>query len=217
MGMDRTDGYQLAADVTIQGVRAYDPTTAQWTSPDAYAGTTTDPGSQKPFMWNGNNPVAYSDPSGFCIEDACAVEIGAGGEFLLWGTAAILAAAGAKKEASAVRHFQRTINHNVVTLAKKVIKAAKSFASHGAFPKWGTKDDPRVKGAGWVPNPHGTHGNTTSSWGVIGPDGKFEEKLRTDKGNGSKGSGGKDHEHHNGGDEHLPPGSDHPEATLEGN
>ena len=65
VGMDRTDGYQLSADVTIQGVRAYDPTTAQWTSPDAYAGTTTDPGSQKPFMWNGNNPVAYSDPSGY--------------------------------------------------------------------------------------------------------------------------------------------------------
>ena len=62
--MDRTDGYQIG-DVTIQGVRAYDPTTAQWTSPDAYAGTTTDPGSQKPFMWNGNNPVAYGDPSGY--------------------------------------------------------------------------------------------------------------------------------------------------------
>ncbi|NNM98634.1 MAG: hypothetical protein HKL91_02400 [Candidatus Eremiobacteraeota bacterium] len=52
-------------DVTIQGVRAYDPSTAQWVSPDAYAGTTTDPGSQKPFMWNGNNPVAYGDPSGY--------------------------------------------------------------------------------------------------------------------------------------------------------
>ena len=65
--MDRTDGYQIG-DVTIQGVRAYDPTTAQWTSPDAYAGTTTDPGSQKPFMWNGNNPVAYGDPSGFCTD-----------------------------------------------------------------------------------------------------------------------------------------------------
>uniref|UniRef100_E6PE12 DUF6531 domain-containing protein n=1 Tax=mine drainage metagenome TaxID=410659 RepID=E6PE12_9ZZZZ len=64
IGMARTDGYQMG-DVTIQGVRAYDPTTAQWVSPDAYAGTTTDPGSQKPFMWNGNNPVAYGDPSGF--------------------------------------------------------------------------------------------------------------------------------------------------------
>ena len=64
IAMDRADGYQMG-DVTIQGVRAYDPSTAQWVSPDAYAGTTTDPGSQKPFMWNGNNPVAYGDPSGF--------------------------------------------------------------------------------------------------------------------------------------------------------
>ena len=64
IGMARTDGYQMG-DVTIQGVRAYDPSIAQWVSPDAYAGTTTDPGSQNPFMWNGNNPIAYSDPSGF--------------------------------------------------------------------------------------------------------------------------------------------------------
>ena len=64
VGMARTDGYQMG-DVTIQGVRAYDPSIAQWVSPDAYAGTTTDPGSQKPFMWNGNNPIAYSDPSGY--------------------------------------------------------------------------------------------------------------------------------------------------------
>ena len=67
VGMDRTDGYQIG-DVTIQGVRAYDPSTAQWITPDAYASTTTDPGSQKPFMWNGNNPVAYGDPSGFLTE-----------------------------------------------------------------------------------------------------------------------------------------------------
>ncbi len=64
VGMARTDGYQIG-DVTIQGVRAYDPSTAQWVSPDAYVGTTTDPGSQNPFMWNGNNPIAYSDPSGY--------------------------------------------------------------------------------------------------------------------------------------------------------
>jgi|GEM_PF-2936502 len=62
--MTRADGYQMG-DVTIQGVRAYDPSTAQWVSPDGFSGVTTDPGSQKPFMWNGNNPVAYGDPSGF--------------------------------------------------------------------------------------------------------------------------------------------------------
>lgn len=45
----------------------------------------------------------------------------------------------------------------------------------------------------------------------MGPDGKFEEKIRGDKGNGSKGKGGKDHEHHNGGKEHLEPGTPHPD------
>ena len=37
----------------------------QWTTPDAYAGDVHDPMSQKPYMWNGNNPVQYSDPSGY--------------------------------------------------------------------------------------------------------------------------------------------------------
>lgn len=49
----------------IQGVRSYDPTTSLWTTPDAYEGEVHDPASQKPFMWNRNNPFAYSDPSGF--------------------------------------------------------------------------------------------------------------------------------------------------------
>jgi RHS repeat-associated protein len=64
IGMLRTDGFSDGVS-TIQGIRAYDPTTAQWTSPDAYAGTVDDPGSQKSYMWNGNNPVSYSDPSGY--------------------------------------------------------------------------------------------------------------------------------------------------------
>ena len=68
IGMARTDGYQIG-DVTIQGVRAYDPTTAQWTSPDAYAGVVSDPMSQQSYMWVNNNPIAYSDPSGY--EAAC--------------------------------------------------------------------------------------------------------------------------------------------------
>ncbi|MDQ6735734.1 MAG: hypothetical protein M3Z35_16740 [Nitrospirota bacterium] len=38
---------------------------AQWTSPDPYAGDVHDPMSQKPFMWNKNNPLIYSDPSGY--------------------------------------------------------------------------------------------------------------------------------------------------------
>ncbi len=61
----RTDGYSDDA-VTIQGVRAYDPGMQQWTTPDAYQGVLHDPMSQKPYMWNRNNPILYSDPSGYC-------------------------------------------------------------------------------------------------------------------------------------------------------
>jgi len=33
--------------------------------PDAYAGDVHDLVSQQKYMWNDNNPVAYSDPSGY--------------------------------------------------------------------------------------------------------------------------------------------------------
>jgi len=49
-------------------VRAYDATSSQWSTPDAYAGKKDDPLSQKPFMWSGSNPLAYSDPSGYLID-----------------------------------------------------------------------------------------------------------------------------------------------------
>ncbi|HLI94660.1 MAG TPA: DUF6531 domain-containing protein [Candidatus Baltobacteraceae bacterium] len=62
----RSDGYSDGVNV-FQGVRAYDPNSAQWTAPDAFAGEVEDPMSQKPYMWNDNNPVAYQDPSGYCI------------------------------------------------------------------------------------------------------------------------------------------------------
>ncbi len=60
----RSDGY-IADVITLQGVRTYDPNAGQWTTPDAYAGDVHDPMSQKPFMWNRNNPFQYSDPSGY--------------------------------------------------------------------------------------------------------------------------------------------------------
>ena len=46
-------------------MRVYDPNANQWTTPDAYAGDVHDPMSQKPYMWNNNNGMAYSDPSGY--------------------------------------------------------------------------------------------------------------------------------------------------------
>jgi len=61
-----TDGYSDIYNV-IQGVRAYDPQLGGWTSPDAYAGNVHDPASQKPYMYNRNNPFSYLDPSGFDV------------------------------------------------------------------------------------------------------------------------------------------------------
>jgi hypothetical protein len=40
----------------------------QWTTPDAYAGDVHDPMTQKPFMWDRNNPYQYADPSGLVWE-----------------------------------------------------------------------------------------------------------------------------------------------------
>jgi hypothetical protein len=64
LGALREDGYSDNIN-TFQGVRAYDSAMNQWTTPDAYSGDVHDPMSQKPYMWNGNNPVEYSDPSGY--------------------------------------------------------------------------------------------------------------------------------------------------------
>lgn len=64
IGELRSDGINDGVN-TIQGVRVYDPTAGQWTTPDAYSGVVRDPMTQKGYMWNGNNSVAYSDPTGF--------------------------------------------------------------------------------------------------------------------------------------------------------
>lgn len=64
LGMNRTDGL-TDGFTTIQGVRTYDAMLNAWTTPDAYQGTVHDPMSQKAYMWDNNNPVMYSDPSGY--------------------------------------------------------------------------------------------------------------------------------------------------------
>lgn len=66
--------------------RTYDSSAGNWTAPDAYAGEVHDPMSQKSYIWNDNNPVAYADPSGYesgcvslnenCISPAAANQIG---------------------------------------------------------------------------------------------------------------------------------------------
>ena len=40
----------------FQGLRVYDPDLGHWTAPDADKGSIYDPLSQKPYMWNRNNP-----------------------------------------------------------------------------------------------------------------------------------------------------------------
>ncbi len=100
----REDGYAVRG-LTIQGVRSYDSNTEQWTTPDAYKGDVHDPMSQRSYMWNNNNPVAYSDPSGYCLEDACVGETIAAAAVVeggLEGGAALAGAAGDAELAGAL-------------------------------------------------------------------------------------------------------------------
>jgi YD repeat-containing protein len=60
----RLEGFDYQG-LTFQGDRALENASGQWTTPDAYEGDVHDPMSQKPFMWDRNNPYQYSDPTGF--------------------------------------------------------------------------------------------------------------------------------------------------------
>ncbi len=63
LGMPGSDG--LADGVGIlQGVRLYDPQLGGWTTPDAYQGRLDSPITEKSYIWNNDNAVAFSDPSG---------------------------------------------------------------------------------------------------------------------------------------------------------
>lgn len=73
--MPRTDGYQVGA-LVLQGVRAYDPSIEQWTTPDVYKGRSDDPTTQWAYAWNAGNPITNQDPSGL---DVVVV-----GQFLNW-------------------------------------------------------------------------------------------------------------------------------------
>jgi len=59
LGQYRTDGFADGAN-TIQGARSVDPLLGTWTTPDAFAGVADDPGTQKSYVWNGNNAVSVS-------------------------------------------------------------------------------------------------------------------------------------------------------------
>ena len=62
--MNRPDGYGMGIGIN-QGARTYDAGSGQWMTPDAYAGDVDDPMSQKPFIWNNNNPMQFQDPTGY--------------------------------------------------------------------------------------------------------------------------------------------------------
>ncbi len=63
-GKITADGWSFDYE-TWQGARTSDLSIGQWNTPDPFSGVIQDPMSQKPFMWNLNNPYDYSDPSGF--------------------------------------------------------------------------------------------------------------------------------------------------------
>lgn len=51
--------------LTFQGSRVYDPSKNDWMTPDALAGSVSDPASQRAYAYDRNSPFTYSDPSGF--------------------------------------------------------------------------------------------------------------------------------------------------------
>jgi len=64
ISMPRADGINTILD-TIQGVRSYNSDSRSWTTPDAYPGNISDPMSLHKYVWAGNDPLAYADPSGY--------------------------------------------------------------------------------------------------------------------------------------------------------
>ncbi|MGH7714597.1 MAG: HNH endonuclease, partial [Vulcanimicrobiaceae bacterium] len=71
----RSDQVNVAGEA-IQGTRDYDGFTETWTSPDAYGGDPSDPISQQKYVWNNNNPIEYSDPSGYAPIEEDEEELG---------------------------------------------------------------------------------------------------------------------------------------------
>jgi hypothetical protein len=118
---DASDGFTFEGK-RFQGVRVMDPETGHWTSPDAYAGEVHDPMSQKPFMWNRNNPYEYHDSTGYCIGPlvvvcyellvigaAAVAEAGAPGAAALGGVASRTLVIGKVAELNTLRIGERSL------------------------------------------------------------------------------------------------------------
>ncbi len=52
------------------GARYYDPNTATWTQPDPLGGSLSNPLTMNPYVYAGDNPVNYVDPSGTSLSAA---------------------------------------------------------------------------------------------------------------------------------------------------
>ena len=159
-------------------------------------------------MWNNNNPYVYSDPSGYCattFQPLCNLggAIAAGTATAANGLRVAAVAVGAAVSGPVIAGTAGVFGFLLLTMAPAGESNWKAHTpSGGPLPTkadWGTARDPRVQGMTENPNRPG-------SWGVTGSNGKFEERIRFDRGQpGKPGNQGKDHEHHNGEKEHIPP------------
>lgn len=129
--MVREDGYQVRG-LNIQGARSFDSSSQQWTTPDAYKGEVHDPMSQRSYMWNNNNPVAFSDPSGYCV-DACVIEVAGGltladGALIVAGVAA--GAVGAKGLQSNINTMQTAVDKALTAAGEAAKKSVESLVNY---------------------------------------------------------------------------------------
>ena len=56
-----------ATGLYYEGARYYDPTTGRFITEDSYNGTKTDPISQNKYIYGGDNPMRYLDPTGHSL------------------------------------------------------------------------------------------------------------------------------------------------------
>ncbi len=56
--------YDARSGLVNMGARWYSPSVGRFTTPDTYAGTWTQPLTQNPYLYVGDNPVNFTDPTG---------------------------------------------------------------------------------------------------------------------------------------------------------
>jgi hypothetical protein len=97
-------------------------------------------------MWNNNNPVDYSDPSGYCAEDACVVE-GSAGIAVAGALGFLLSNLGFKSQGDALSGFSKGIQDKVNGAVSAAVSKASS-AIAGSFAKASGNEEKKVPKAG---------------------------------------------------------------------